>query len=213
MIKLRRQTCPEILDVNCEAWTIQAQEELAKNGKFSRTSLGRYRRAPIKRALAEDSHGKCMYCEAKILANGYGHIEHIQPKSKFPDQMFVWKNLGFVCEICNGNKLDYYDDSLPFIDPYEENPSDFLGASGAYIKSLPNNTRGEITEQIIDLNRAPLLEKRLERMQKIRHMIKLYQVLKDAEKAAFSQELKEEMRDDKEFAMIIKALIQSNLQE
>ena len=56
-----------------------------------------------KEALRKSTSGKCMYCESKMEHISYAHVEHIKPKSKFPELEFEWTNLGFSCQICNTN--------------------------------------------------------------------------------------------------------------
>ena len=49
------------------------------------------------------SDGACNYCEN----DEGGDIEHIAPKSFFPEQAFVWDNYLLACKTCNtGYKLD-----------------------------------------------------------------------------------------------------------
>jgi uncharacterized protein (TIGR02646 family) len=84
----------------------------------------------------------CNYCE-QSEAND---IEHISPKSFFPDMTFVWQNYLLACKQCNsGFKLDkcfVMDNNgdaietlrgteppfkhIAFINPRNENPNDFM---------------------------------------------------------------------------------------
>ena len=84
----------------------------------------------------------CNYCEQ----NEANDIEHILPKSFFPEKAFVWENYLLACKQCNsGYKLDKCfviddDDNLflvergtepahktmAFINPRTEDPNDFL---------------------------------------------------------------------------------------
>ncbi len=87
--------------------------------------------------------GVCNYCEQ----NEAGDIEHIYPKSFFPEHAFVWDNYLLACKTCNsGFKLDKCyvinatDNSvtktergnkpphneIAFINPRTENPNDFM---------------------------------------------------------------------------------------
>ncbi|WP_257744559.1 HNH endonuclease [Burkholderia glumae] len=86
-----------------------------------------YKHPKNKAALLEASSGKCMYCESKFVAIDHGDVEHILPKSKdkFPHLEFEWSNHGISCTKCNGAKSDKYDKNTPFINPYDEDPSDF----------------------------------------------------------------------------------------
>jgi uncharacterized protein (TIGR02646 family) len=84
----------------------------------------------------------CNYCEH----NESNDIEHIDPKSYFPDKTFVWQNYLRACKQCNsGYKLDscfVLDDddnvveilrgveppfkTIAFINPRTENPNTFM---------------------------------------------------------------------------------------
>lgn len=88
---------------------------------------------------------RCAYCEDSLA----DEVEHIRPKSLFPDLTFVWANLCFACGPCNGPKNNRYgtihagslkeffrrrnDPVLPppagesaLIDPRQEDPTEFL---------------------------------------------------------------------------------------
>ncbi len=45
---------------------------------------------------------RCAYCEDSVA----DEIEHIWPKSLFPERAFVWGNYCFACGPCNGPKQD-----------------------------------------------------------------------------------------------------------
>jgi hypothetical protein len=47
---------------------------------------------------------RCAYCEDSAA----DEIEHILPKSLFPQQTFIWGNYAFVCGPCNGPKNNRY---------------------------------------------------------------------------------------------------------
>jgi hypothetical protein len=86
----------------------------------------------------------CNYCES----NEASDIEHIYPKSFFPERAFTWLNYLLACKTCNTHyKLDKFAVFIPalssnattmqrkklptstdaaFIDPRVENPMDFL---------------------------------------------------------------------------------------
>ena len=92
----------------------------------------KYNHPKNKQALKEANSDKCMYCESKISHNGFAHIEHFRPKAqdKHPDLEFIWDNLGYACEKCNNEKSNKFHNDLPYIDPYQEIPSEFFIAYG-----------------------------------------------------------------------------------
>lgn len=56
----------------------------------------------VRQALGKISYGiaRCAYCED----SGADEIEHLFPKSLFPELTFKWSNYAFACGPCNGPK-------------------------------------------------------------------------------------------------------------
>lgn len=126
----------------------------------------------------------CNYCEH----NEGNDIEHIYPKSFFPENAFVWGNYLLACKQCNtGFKLDkcyvITDDdeivevnrgveplskSVAFINPRNEDPNKFmlLNLGSFKFEILPdigvrNEIKAQKTQEILELNtRDTLLESR-----------------------------------------------------
>ena len=46
----------------------------------------------------------------------YEHIEHLKPKSKYPELAFQWENLHLACQRCNVEKGDRFDEDNPILD-------------------------------------------------------------------------------------------------
>ena len=110
-----------------------------KNSKEGKTVF-----ATIKKALNEMSEGfeVCQYCEHDRNRD----IEHIYPKSFFPNKTFCWENYLLVCPNCNlekSNKLYVhvnngskavsikdlsppYSEDIAFINPRREDPSELI---------------------------------------------------------------------------------------
>ena len=171
-------------------------------------AAGNYKHQENKDALRSASYDKCMYCESKISHVYHGDVEHIKPKSRYLHLEFVWENLGFVCAKCNGAKSDKYDEDFPFINPYDENPSDYLLAYGSWLFHRPGAERGEISIREIDLNRTGLMERRTERMKRLQVMAdKIENVRNGALKQRLREELNKEADQDREFSLVSKSLI------
>jgi len=126
----------------------------------------------------------CNYCEQ----NEANDIEHIYPKSLFPDQTFVWSNYLLACKQCNtAYKLDSFavldpnDDLIPvprgteppnqhgaFINPRKENPANFLILNLGSFKfdlmpglSKVDSHKADKTIEVLQLNeRDTLIEAR-----------------------------------------------------
>lgn len=186
MIKINRPPCP-------------ALERLEGNYKYPEN----------KKALQIASYEKCMYCESKITHVYFGDVEHIKPKSIFPEDEFNWENLGFVCAKCNNAKGDKYHAECPYIDPYQEDPSNFFIARDCLIAERRGDERAEITKMDIDLNRAGLVERRKERLDAIQKFVsnafsKNNQTLKN-----FAiRELKKEALPNSEYSFFVRSLLE-----
>ncbi|MFZ2725337.1 MAG: hypothetical protein WAX77_03705, partial [Methylococcaceae bacterium] len=73
-----------------------------------------YAHETVKSVLKTMQDDKCCYCEAKIVHNSYGDVEHFRPKAgyqqKATDKLsetgyywlaYTWDNLLFSCTLCN----------------------------------------------------------------------------------------------------------------
>ncbi|WP_082741801.1 MULTISPECIES: HNH endonuclease [unclassified Burkholderia] len=167
-----------------------------------------YKHARNKEALLAGTHSKCMYCESKILAIDFGDVEHIKPKAeeKFPELEFAWENLGIACSRCNNKKSDNYDIGTPYINPYEENPADFLVAEYNWIFARRQNERGHLTIEDIGLNRPELLEQRKTLLDRIMQVIRAADsTSNDQLRIAALASLAEEAAASKEYSMVVAA--------
>ena len=172
-----------------------------------------YKHPKNKEVLKNASHDKCMYCESKISHTYPGDVEHIKPKAadKFPELEFAWDNHGYCCWKCNNEKSDKYFDGIEFINPYDEEPENYLYAFGAFIFHKQWSERGEITVREIKLNRPELIEKRGTRISAIQKAIDAcFRTKSEYLRKLALDELKQEENIDKEYSMIIKALLNAN---
>lgn len=115
----------------------------------------------VKEALAVEFDNKCAYCGSALGITDFGNIEHFSPVSKFPDQALNPDNLLFVCQVCNISKADKF--------PVDANGAPLLlnpktDKFNEHIRLNPDGTvsplteRGKVTIQILNLNRAGLVE-------------------------------------------------------
>jgi uncharacterized protein (TIGR02646 family) len=161
-----------------------------------------------KEALRKSTSGKCMYCESKIEHNSFAQVEHIKPKSKFPELEFVWENHGYCCQSCNTNKGSKYDEDTPFINPYNENPENHLVFLGYFVYPKQGSERGEYTKKEIDLNRSELVDRRKDKFDGINKMINA--AYRTSNKSLHNQaitELKAEAEKDKEYSAMVKNIL------
>lgn len=109
-----------------------------------------YGASSVKKALSDAQHGKCCFCEAKILHIDYGDVEHFRPKKAYKQTKgqklqhpgyywlaYDWNNLFLSCAICNqrfkgnlfplddpANRAQLHDFDIDLEDPVFVHPSD-----------------------------------------------------------------------------------------
>lgn len=211
MISLTKKTKPKILEDNEQNWTKVLTDKLSKGEKPTNTEKTRYRHPQVKAALIDETKGKCAYCESKLLHIHHGDVEHIYPKSLAPEKSFEWENLTLACEICNQNKSNKDPLIEAIIDPYVIDPVEHLVFMGTLIFDL-GTPHGISTREILDLNRAELVERRKEHLEKI---MGIYQTLLRtdipiaARKAIYQNLLSKEGSSDTQYtAMALQAIDQ-----
>jgi hypothetical protein len=111
-----------------------------------------------------------------------------------------------VCSKCNGAKNDRYDEANPPINPFSEEPSDFLIALGELVWARPANDRGTITVDLVQLNRAELIEQRRRRLETVRALVDLvHRAGSAAVKEVYRSQLRDELADSSEYAFVARA--------
>ena len=104
----------------------------------------------------------CHWCSA----NESSHVEHYRPVAKYPDLTFVYENYLWSCAICNGFKLESFDEDVRFINPIDEDPWDyfFFDRFGFLIEraDVPTDAQKRAAQTIkgIHLDRDPLVKRR-----------------------------------------------------
>ncbi len=177
MIRLTRLTCPD-------------PDKLKTDYKYHQN----------KEALMMSSFGKCMYCESKIGHIDYGDVEHIMPKSLFPDKTFLWENLGYACPKCNReSKKDLYD--VNFINPFENEPLDSMMIIGGIYSAKKGSICGQITIDILKLNRPELLQNRNVSLVSFSELIARYNTSQNiVQREAIKALIEDEISNDKEYS-------------
>lgn len=167
MKKLTKADEPEILVKNYEAWT----ETYTQAEKDERKKLGKWGHVGIKDSLQIETGGKCAYCEGFMSDVSYPHVEHIIPKTLRPDLAHVWTNLTLACQTCNINKGDYYKQEYSILNPYIDDPQEYLLFHGGLVAAKLGQFRGEVTVSKLELNRMELVQSRSNRLQSIRQLL------------------------------------------
>ncbi len=171
MIKLAKGNEPVVLAQNSAAWTQAVVEKIVAGQSPTKTEKGRYNHPQIKDALVTETNGKCAYCESKLRHIAYGDIEHVVPKSDEPTMWFSWANLTLACDVCNTNKSNAPVNDNTFIDPYNLDPEDHFWQVGAMMQPKPGCDAAALTERLLELNRAELLERRAGRLHNLMKML------------------------------------------
>ena len=199
MIRLNKGQIPPILSSNKEDWDSIYKEAIRNGGKCPRY----YAHGSIKDALKTETNGKCAYCEAKSAHVSWGDVEHIRPKATNENLVHDWLNLTYACSICNNNKSDY--DSEPrLINPYSDDPEDFLMATGPVINGILGAVRGELTIRMLGLNREELFLRRCEKIESLNILLNRWSEASGPLKDLLWQELLKEVSADKEFSFVLK---------
>jgi len=171
-----------------------------------------YRDRDIKLLLQKETADKCAYCESKITHVDYGDVEHIIPKVKRPDLRFDYSNLTYACSVCNTKKGDYHDDAAPLLNPYIDAPEEHLLAVGPMLMRLPTSDKGLVTQKRLDLNRAPLIERRTERLESIGTLMdQVARANSTAVRQVLLDQIGQESADDKEYAFIVQGFVNCTL--
>ncbi len=163
MIKIKKADAPDWLG-SIEAETacakyVEWRAQSNHGGKSSRAHEPTpWNREEVKTALIAESNGKCIYCESKVRHVSFGDIEHLKPKSGFPELVLSWRNLGLVCQRCNNAKSNKWSDSDPIVSPFDDDPAEHLLFVGAFVSARTG--RGTSTREHAGLMRNDLLEKR-----------------------------------------------------
>lgn len=205
MIPLFKKGKPQILIDNETEWTqnlIKYIDEGVLYKDIAEKHKNLYREITIKDAIIAETNEKCAYCESKLLHIEFGDIEHIKPKSKFPNLSFNWENLTLACTVCNNNKRAYWEEGEnELINPYVDDISEHLVFIGPLLVHINNSSRGEITWRKLKLNRIELIEKRSEKILQLQNLISQYGKESNAVlKEILRGEIIDFVAEDKEFS-------------
>ncbi|MFD0672655.1 HNH endonuclease [Cohnella sp. GCM10027633] len=199
---------PDILVEKEIEWTQELMNYVTLNTKIPDSVKARYRHHEIKDALLTETKNKCAYCESKITHIDHGDIEHIEPKSKVPNKTFMWSNLTIGCTKCNQNKLDYFDENLPLINPYIDTPEDKIKFVGPIPFPKDGDVRADLTIRLLKLDRPELIERRIDHINLLKPLIKEYQITDNPTlRRMVLEDLLKYTKPDKEFTLMADHLL------
>ncbi|MDP8229009.1 MAG: retron system putative HNH endonuclease [Candidatus Electryoneaceae bacterium] len=211
MIKVERSPMADILHREADGWLIQLNNATTKKQK--KQAQNKYRHKQVKDALVAMFSGKCAYCESRIQHIAYGHIEHYRPKSIFPGLTFTWSNLLLACSKCNvikGKRFPETNEGEPIINPCEDEPDDHLmfyfDPDAKLAMVYGKTSRGELTVELLELNRDDLRKHRSEYIKKL--LVIEHLALTDTDTEARNI-LNEAVQDEAEYAAFARTLLRN----
>ena len=207
MIKLTKACEPRVLASNREQWATEYLEAI-EAGDLTDSRKFRYRHRDIKDSLRKETHDKCAYCESKISHVYPGETDHILPVSRRPELCVTWANLTYVCSECNRRKADYYSETEPLVNPYNDDPLAHLNFFGPLVLYL--DAKGFRTTRQIGLSRAALIERKQERIEQLNNLILQWRQTQEGVTRHFLwQEIMRYAADDAEYAATMRAFVAS----
>ena len=209
MIRLEKGDAPPVLLRNEPNWTAAVVWRIQSGETPTRTERNRYNHAEIKAALLAETHRKCAYCESKLRHVTYGDIEHVVPKTDEPARWFDWANLTIACDVCNTNKASAPGDGDAFIDPYAVDPEEHFWQMGPIMYARPGCDAAALTERLLKLNRADLVERRKKRQDHLMRMLDVIERCNDPQlKGLLWEELSAESGADNEYAALTRTVVE-----
>ena len=197
---------PQVLDQNAEIWTDQVLAAIEAGEDATSYQKSRYNRAEIKEVLVAETAGKCAYCESKVLHIDFGDIEHIIPKSQRPELWFEWNNLTLACGVCNNKKRAYFDEGLPLLDPYLDEPEDCLLFFGPLARACPGDQNAQMTERTLELNRPKLIERRTEKLDQLLALANLLNQADEPLRGLLEEDFLRETGSEREYASMARTI-------
>ncbi|WP_423926947.1 HNH endonuclease [Candidatus Palauibacter sp.] len=209
MIKLEKGDEPAALSKNCTRWTEIVVRKITAGDAPTKSEKSRYNHRDIKQALLLETFDKCAYCESKLRHITFGDIEHVVPKSDDPSKWFSWPNLTIACDVCNTNKGGASVDGGTFIDPYQVDPEEHFWQLGAVVYARPGCDAAALTERLLKLNRADLVERRGERIKRLMKMLEVIERCENGElKELLWREFTSEGETHNEYAALSRTVIE-----
>lgn len=134
----------------------------------------------------------------------------MKPKSEFPEERLDVTNLVLACALCNNAKGEFWDNGIPFLDPYADDPAGELLALGFFISHKPGRNRARLTISKLGLNRLALVERRKERVELLQALADQYvQAPEGPIKDLLRAELWQHADTSAEYAFIVRSYLKA----
>jgi len=210
MIRLNKLELPDDVAEKINERSVRYANLLAAGEPIPEALASAYKAPEVKELLRRETADKCAYCESKVPHIDYGDVEHILPKSSFPELRFSYGNLTYACGVCNTKKGNFFDQETPLLNPYEDFPEDHLMPVGPMVLRVPASDRGLITEKKLDLNRSELVERRQERLEATATLVdQIARTRNPAIRDVLRQQVEKECAADKEYSLVVRAYVAS----
>jgi len=186
-----------------------------KQQRYPDTFIGKIRNEFLPH-LREEFHGKCAYCESPILlATTHSEYDHFRPKQYArnldgqPSEehywwlAYEWQNIYYSCTKCNTYKSTWFPVEGPragredeyfsiarveehlLVDPCSDDPDlHFIYKEDGFI--VGNDHKGQVSIDIIKLNRAELVEERRRALESIEYTFDEFRRIQEITPLAFS---------------------------
>lgn len=131
--------------------TVDLQARLTQ--EFKDTGKSVWKIDWLKEVVSDMSFGKCCFSEIRLGEESkYMEIEHFHPKRLYPDEVMEWGNLMPSCKKCNVTKLEHDTLKEPIVNPFVDNPKDYLFFKNYRYYSKNKNEIGHRTIDVLGLN-------------------------------------------------------------
>ena len=121
----------------------------------------------------------------------------------------MWSNLTLSCDVCNTNKSDAAVDEDSFVDPYIVDPEDYFWQLGSLVYARPGSNAAALTERLLELNRADLVERRFERLMGLLKMLESVERCDNPDlKRILWDDFVQESQSNKEYAALSRSIVE-----
>lgn len=223
MIRIVKSSAPLILSSTGSKETTKSCTDYDNGQRDFRFKPSIYAASAVKDALRKDQNNKCAYCESQFSHVAYGDVEHYRPKAGYKQSehdplvqpgyywlAYDWANLFLTCQICNQkfkrNLFPLADErkrahshrhnlnqEKPLLICPSENPNRQLSFREEY--TVGYSRKGQMTIEIAGLNRDELVEKRREKLQNIKWVVELINILEVTIQKSATAQVESELRE------------------
>ncbi len=206
-----------------------------------------YAAVEVKTELLTAQRGKCAFCESLVRHVSYGAVEHYRPKAGYKQRKgdrlkrpgyywlaYDWDNLFFCCQLCNEqfkqnhfplkvgrqrarSHADQIGDEEPLL-LHPARPDLTTHIEFRRERAVGRTEEGKATIRVLGLNRVNLREARARRLESLRALLRVRDLLRDkiatgstaklrAELANVNDQLQKSQEDTAEYTAMARAFL------